>query len=132
MNLLALLLAANMYAHSSHIKAHTTLQEQCLAVAIYKEAGSEPEAGKRAVLDVIRTRMKKRKKTACQIIREPKQFSWNTAHIAPTKDMLLMLKRVDKMKPVVYNAQYFHNISVSPRWSWNMPVKAKVGNHIFY
>ncbi len=59
--------------------------EACLAVAMHKEASGEGLLGQRAVLDTIQQRMKDKHKTACQIIKEPGQFSWDTTDAKATK-----------------------------------------------
>ncbi len=104
----------------------------CMAVAIHKEASGEGLFGEKAVLDVIQQRMKEKHKTACQVIKEPGQFSWSTENISPTKKQLTRYKFVASIPPVVKGARYFHNTSVSPKWARKMKVKAKIGRHYFY
>ena len=104
----------------------------CLAVAIHKEASGEGLLGQRAVLDTIQQRMKDKHKTACQIIKEPGQFSWNTSDIKATKQQLTRYRFIAKIPPVVHEARYFHNTSDHPQWAKKMRVKAKIGKHLFY
>lgn len=110
-----------------------TTEDMCKALTIYKEANTESLAGKRAVLDVIQTRMRKQNKTACQIIKQPKQFSWHKRgmKLHATKDMLTTFYRIDKMAPVYKNAEFFHNTSVKPNWKGLKRI-GKIGGHIFY
>jgi spore germination cell wall hydrolase CwlJ-like protein len=106
----------------------------CIAVTLTKEAATEGLLGKRAVYDAIISRMKESGKTACQIIKEPHQFSWvtkDTKFIA-TKEQLTTYRFVSKMPPVAKGAKYFHNKSVKPSWAKRMRVKLKVKNHYFY
>lgn len=106
---------------------------ECIAVAIYKEASGEGLLGERSILDVIQQRMKDRHKTACQVIKEPGQFSWNTSSISATKKQLTRYRFVSSIPPVVKGARYFHNRKISkPKWARKMPVKAVIGNHVFY
>ena len=106
---------------------------ECLAVAIHKEASGEGLFGQVAVLNVIQQRMKDKHKTACQIIKEPGQFSWDTSSISATKKQLTRYKFVSSIPPVVKGARYFHNKKISkPKWARKMPVKAVIGNHVFY
>ena len=107
---------------------------ECIAVALYKEAATEGLLGKRAIADVITTRMKDSKKSACQVIKEPNQFSWvnSQSTIKATKEQLTTYKFVSKMKPVVEGARYFHNKNVKPSWAKKMKVKLKIKNHYFY
>ena len=104
----------------------------CLAVAIHKEASGEGLLGQRSILDVIQQRMKDKHKTACQIIKEPGQFSWNTEEIKATKQQLTRYRFVAKMLPVVHEARYFHSVKARPSWAKKMKVKAKIGRHYFY
>ncbi len=86
------------------------------------------------MLDVIQTRMRKQKKSACFVIKQPHQFSWtrkNTKYVA-NKDMLTMYKKVANMSPVMEGAEFFHNTSVKPRWAKKMVVVGKIGRHVFY
>ena len=106
--------------------------EACLAVAMHKEASGEGLLGQRSILDVIQQRMKDKRKTACQIIKEPGQFSWSTENISPTKKQLTRYKFVSKIPSVVKGATHFHSISVKPSWAKKMKVKAKIGRHLFY
>ena len=107
---------------------------ECIAVALHKEAATEGLLGKKAVHDVIITRMKSSGKSACQVIKEPNQFSWVTpqSSIKATKEQLTTYRFVSKMKPVVEGARYFHNKSVKPSWTKKMRVKLKIKNHYFY
>ena len=77
--------------------------------------------------------MKDKHKTACQIIKEPGQFSWNTSSISATKKQLTRYRFVSRIPPVVKGATYFHSKNIDkPSWARKMKVKAKVGNHVFY
>ena len=106
---------------------------ECIAVAIYKEASGEGLLGQRAVYDIIQQRMKDKHKTACQVIKEPGQFSWNTSSISATKKQLTRYRFVSRIPPVVKGAAYFHNKNINkPSWARKMKVKAKIGNHVFY
>lgn len=106
----------------------------CIALTLHKEAATEGLLGKKAVLDVLKTRMNESGKTACQIIKEPNQFSWVTkdTKFVATKEQLTTYRFVSKMPPVAKGAKYFHNKSVKPSWAKKMKVKLTLKNHIFY
>jgi len=105
----------------------------CLAVAIHKEASGEGLLGQRSILDVIQQRMKDKHKTACQIIKEPGQFSWDTTDVKATKQQLTRYRFVAKMLPVVKGATHFHTSKIiRPSWAKKMKVKLTLKNHIFY
>ena len=76
--------------------------------------------------------MKDKHKTACQIIKEPGQFSWDVSQIRPTKKQLTRYRFVSKIPTVVKGATHFHSINVKPTWAKKMKVKAKIGRHYFY
>ena len=106
----------------------------CIAVTLTKEAATEGLLGKRAVYDVLRTRMKESGKTACQVIKEPNQFSWvdNSTKFVASKKELTTYKFVSKMKPVVEGAKYFHRKDIKPSWAKRMKPRMKIKDHIFY
>lgn len=104
----------------------------CLAVAIHKEASGEGLLGQRAVLDVIQQRMKDKHKTACQIIKEPGQFSWDTTEIKATKQQLTRYRFIAKIPPVIHEAMYFHSVKARPSWAKKMKYIGRIGKHYFY
>jgi len=107
----------------------------CIAVTLSKEAATEGLLGKRAVLDVLHTRMKESGKTACQVVMQPNQFSWTKGigtFPSPSKKELTTYRFVAKMKPVVEGATHFHNLKVKPSWAKKMKPKLKIKSHIFY
>ena len=106
--------------------------EACLAVAMHKEASGEGLLGQRSILDVIQQRMKDKHKTACQVIKEPGQFSWDTTDVKATKQQLTRYRFIAKIPPVVHEARYFHSVKARPSWAKKMRVKAKIGKHLFY
>ena len=106
----------------------------CLAIALYKEAATEGLLGKKAVLDVIQTRMNESGKTACQIIKEPHQFSWVTkdTKFVATKEQLTTYRFVSKMPPVVKGATHFHTSYSNPKWRKHMKFVGRIKHHLFY
>lgn len=115
------------------IKRPVTATE-CLAWVINDEARGESLKGARAVLDVVLRRMKLRKKTACQVVAEPKQFSGYKpgVFLGITQEMLTKYEVVNKMPPSVPNCEYFHANYVSPYWNNGLVKCKQIGNHIFY
>jgi spore germination cell wall hydrolase CwlJ-like protein len=107
---------------------------RCMAWVIHDEARGEPLRGAKAVLDVVRTRMKKRKKTACQIISAKKQFSGYRRGVFDnvTDKMLARYFEADRMAPVMRGCEYFHANYTLPAWSNDMVRCGRVGAHVFY
>lgn len=105
----------------------------CAAWAIFDEARGEPIEGQRAVLDVIITRMVKYDMTACQVVKQPGQFSgYNpSVGIRVTKNMLTAYAEVSRMAPVAEDAEFFHADYVHPAWK-SVDRMFQIGHHIFY
>jgi len=106
----------------------------CMAWAIHDEARGEPKQGQKAVYDVIKHRMKARNMTACEVVKQPSQFSGYKRGMKLVTDeaMLQRLDEVSKMRPVVPNADYFHAKHVQPYWASKMKKVLTVGKHVFY
>lgn len=123
----------------------------CLAMNIYREAGSEPFEGKVAVAQVTlnRTNDSRFPKDICGVVHQKNvfmekivcQFSWycdsdtrarpinNPAYresMEVAKKVLLEGFRL----PSLEKAMYFHGTHINP--NWRLPRVAKIGNHIFY
>lgn len=110
----------------------------CLALTIYHEARGEPILGQQAVAEVVLNRVDKRNQTVCQVVYEPKQFSWSNTRGVPKPsrdwDSSVQLARSyldgEKNTSVTNGAQYFHTNSIP------LSCKAKnvkrIGNHVFY
>ncbi len=107
--------------------------DRCLAWVLWSEARGEPLEGARAVYDVIHTRMKIRKLSACQVVRQKFQFSGYKPGMTLKVDENAWdrLTKVRQMKPVASGAEYFHATYVQPIWAVEMKRIKQVGNHIF-
>lgn len=108
--------------------------EACLAWVIHDEARGESLRGARAVLDAVLIRMKQRKKTACEVVKEPAQFPGyrDGSFKSINQEMLTRYEVASKMSPVVANCPFFHATYVSPVWRWKMERCKQIGKHIFY
>lgn len=105
----------------------------CVAEVVYAEARGEGEAGMRAVTNVIYNRSKRRGKSPCIIVRQPNQFA-KPRRIDRNSKAFRIAKRlsINPGRDNTNGATYFHNTSVRPKWSYNMKITLKLGNHIFY
>lgn len=120
---------------------------ECLAQAVYFEAGGESEAGQRAVAAVIMNRVHSGRfpDKVCDVIHEAHkgtcQFSWwcdgksdeprdpeRWAMAQQAAHDVLSGGHVDK----THGALFFHARYVRPRWSKKLQKTAAIGNHIFY
>ena len=125
-----------------------TTASQCMTQAIYYEAGNEPDAGKRAVAQVILNRVASPAfpKSVCAVVqqgasrpgcqftfmcdgslsRPPAVAGWTRAHEI-AEDALK-----GYIDTTVGAATHYHADYVFPTWAPTMVKLAKVGRHIFY
>jgi len=105
-----------------------------MAWVIDDEARGEPQRGQKAVYDVVKHRMETQRLTACEVVKEPYQFSGyhRGMHMRATEEMLQRLAKLRRMKPVVPNATYFHSKDVHPTWAARMKKVLTIGRHSFY
>jgi hypothetical protein len=121
---------------------------QCLTSAVYYEAGAEPEAGKRAVAQVVINRWASRAfpKTICSVIhqgapapgcqfsfmcdgaraRKPSPEGWADA------EMVARAALNGYVEASVGAATHYHADYVVPVWAATMLKLVKLGRHIFY
>jgi hypothetical protein len=121
---------------------------QCLTSAIYYEAGREPEAGKRAVAQVVINRWANRAfpKTICGVVdqgapapgcqfsfmcdgsltRKPAPDAWRDA------EMIARAALNGYVETSVGAATHYHADYVVPVWAATMLKLTKLGRHIFY
>lgn len=117
----------------------------CMAKNIYHEAKGEPDLGKYAVAQVTVNRAKHSKYPdgICEVVLQPKQFSWaNDSSVRwatprgpawehskkVAHDVLAEGKRVHGLD----RALFFHADYVRPNWANQKRKLAKIGAHIFY
>ena len=111
---------------------------QCMVANVWHEARGESIKGMHAVALVTMNRVRQRNKTVCEIVYEPRQFSWT---VNVTSDML---DNIDNVRRAVANvmtnnisdftngATHYHANYVSPLWASSMRRVAIVGKHHFY
>ena len=134
-------------ANEVHLSANDF---QCLAQAIYFEAGDDIPTGQRAVGDVIINRLRDPRfpKTVCDIIHQGGegapgrcQFSWwCDGRSDATGDGIRWQMAEQAANEVVSGdypdwtkgALFFHNKSVHPYWSKRLQLTNVIGEHIFY
>ncbi|WP_265571635.1 cell wall hydrolase [Sphingomicrobium nitratireducens] len=120
----------------------------CLAEAIYYEAGFEPEAGRRAVAQVILNRVAHPAfpSSVCGVVyegaRQPVcQFSYTcdgSLARRPAAGAMAAARRIagealaGHVEKAVGTATHYHADYVAPRWAPLLSKVAKVGTHIFY
>lgn len=126
-------------------------EAECMAAAIYHEAGGEHNDGKWAVAQVVLNRMKNGAfpNTACGVVYQGAhddkpgcQFSWacdgmdkaikvgSTAWQESKRIAVAVLS--GQQHAETSGALYFHNASVRPRWATKDRFVARIGGHFFY
>ncbi len=123
--------------------------QYCLSQAIYYEAGMEPDAGQRAVAQVILNRVRhpsypgtvcgviyqgSERATGCQFTytcdgslrRKPDRFHWNRARKVANEAL------TGKSYTTVGTATHYHATYVYPYWAPGLRFLGTVGAHRFY
>ena len=121
---------------------------QCLTAAIYYEAGNEPEAGQRAVAQVILNRVRHPAfpATICGVIyqgseRAGCQFSYACdGSMARTPARASWLRAMGvaaamlggTVEPEIGMATHYHTFAVTPAWNRQLVMTAAIGAHFFH
>lgn len=122
---------------------------QCLTAAIYYEAANEPDAGQRAVAQVILNRVRhpafpatvcgviyqgSERTSGCQfsyacdgsMARVPSRVAWARA-MRVAGDML-----AGQVEASVGTATHYHTYAVTPSWNRSLVMTAAIGAHFFH
>ena len=111
---------------------------QCMVANVWHEARGEGIKGMHAVALVTMNRAKQRQKSVCDVVYEPRQFSWT---VNVTSDMLDNIDDVrkaaadvmtDSINDITNGATHYHASYVSPLWADKMQRVAVIGKHHFY
>lgn len=122
---------------------------QCLTAAIYYEAASEPDAGQRAVAQVVLNRVAHPAypKTVCGVVYEGSerptgcQFSFTCDGALARRPQRLFWDRAEAvareaLAGAVYApvglATHYHTVQVSPYWAPSLQYLGTIGAHRFY
>jgi len=91
-----------------------------------------------AVALVTMNRAKQRQKSVCDVVYEPRQFSWT---VNVTSEMLDNINNVryavanvmtNNIKDITNGATHYHASTVTPVWADKMQRVAVIGKHQFY
>lgn len=111
---------------------------QCLVANVWHEARGEGIKGMHAVALVTMNRAKQRHKSVCDIVYEPRQFSW-TAHVtghipSNINDVRRAVANVmtHNVSDFTNGATHYHASYVNPLWASSMHRVAIIGKHHFY
>ena len=127
------------------------LAVNCLAAAVYYEAGTEPPAGQRAVAQVVLNRVRDRKFPAsvCGVVFQRTtrrhsvcQFSFvcdgsfrrRPPHAAQLAKARTVAEQAlaGRVAPEVGTATHYHATYVHPSWERRLVKVDRIGRHIFY
>lgn len=112
----------------------------CLALNVYFEATGEPIDGQFAVAMVTLNRAKRDPAKVCDVVYEPKQFSWTMKRPAVPKDDDRNYQHARKVALLAFNMQdftggadHYHAIYMRPDWDYRkITITGQWGNHLFY
>lgn len=122
---------------------------QCLTAAIYYEAASEPDAGQRAVAQVVLNRVAHPSypNTVCGVVYQGSerttgcQFSFTCDGSLTRKPMRLFWQRAEDVARQALSGQvyapvglatHYHTIAVHPYWAPTLTPVGTIGAHRFY
>jgi len=140
--------------------ARSWTDAKCLALNAVKEAGNQGIRGMQATMAVVINRSKHPNypNGVCQVILEPRQFSWANKLTAkqrtsirrgrgtgleaanspvdslPYMQALTMAQKPDKQLQQVLPAGtlYYHTTKIKPKWSKKLKRVATIKDHVFY
>lgn len=112
----------------------------CLAAVAFLEARGEGLDGMAAVADTVITRMAHRDQSACEVAQSG-QYAWaevNLEYLGPEDRIAFdMAKQI--ATAAIYGhshmgieADFFHEVSVTPYWADDMALVGRIGNHVYY
>lgn len=122
---------------------------ECMAAAIYYEAGQEPEAGQMAVAQVILNRLRHPRfpKSVCDVVYQGAerasgcQFTFScdgSLRRRPDAAGMARARRVADLalhggtSVLAGQATHYHTIWIVPLWAHEMSKVAIIGHHVFY
>lgn len=122
-----------------------SIEQDCLASAVYFEARGEGLRGQLAVAGVVLNRVASSRypNTICQVVEQPWQFSFvNATGRIPAADRssrawlnavaIARIAQAGTSRAVDSNVLWYHADYVSPSWGRRLARQDKIGLHIFY
>jgi spore germination cell wall hydrolase CwlJ-like protein len=118
-------------------------EKDCLALNVYHEGRSESTLGQFMIMDVVNNRSKSKNypTNLCDVIKQPKQFSWYNNGWKPARNkkvLHVIRKNVDEFyfmlskNNISKGAMWYHTKNVKPRWRNSLKYVSTIENHIFY
>lgn len=120
---------------------------ECLAKNSYYEGRHLSITGQTAILLTVNNRIKSKSfpRTPCEVIYQPKQFSWThlvSNHTPYEKEVYTIIKistealwkQLDRIPDITLGATYYHAtwMKVEPCWVADMKFLVEIDEHRFY
>lgn len=111
---------------------------KCMVENVWHEARGEGIKGMHAVALVTMNRAKQRHKTVCEIVYEPRQFSWTATVTGYLPSNIDDVRRAvanvmtNNVNDFTNGATHYHASHVNPLWAGDMQRVAIIGKHHFY
>lgn len=142
-NIITAAIVGGTLVSCTHANETRASELKCLADNIYFEALTESEAGQIAVANVTMNRVKHPAfpNSVCDVVWEPKQFSWTHDGKSDVPGSKNAYKEVYEIAKAVYDGNilditegstFYHADYVNPSWNKVMTRVAKIDAHIFY
>lgn len=120
-------------------------EQKCLALNIYFEARGESAQGQMAVAHVTLNRVRSNRfpNSICDVVYQPRQFSWTHTRKSHTPHNKTAWKRAKYIASIAVQwhnigedfsegALFFHADYVQPYWAEHFEQTLQIGRHIFY
>lgn len=119
---------------------HELQELRCQALNIYHEARGSTVINQVAVAWVVRNRMERSGKSACEVVFEPRQFSWTARRVGAPREAdawrraqeLALLVMEDQIVDITRGATHFHETTIRPTWSRRAKQSVRIGAHVFH
>jgi spore germination cell wall hydrolase CwlJ-like protein len=134
---------------SLRVAAKNSVEQHCMAEAIYYEARSESRQGQLAVAEVVSNRVRSglypntvcgvvyqgsERSTGCQFSftcdgsmkKRPRGAAWREANAISAQVLMGMVR------PVTNRATHYHTTAIDPYWSASLVETTRIGAHVFY
>lgn len=132
----------SLHRHAKHVVTSTQTEDECLATAIYWEAGNETESGKIAVAEVILNRYYVHMASSiCNVINQKGQFGFKKFHHPTIKvdlykkchDIALLIMSTPQNEFIIpKNILYFNTKNVHKFMQHKLHLYETIGNQSFY
>jgi len=142
-NIITAAIFGGILVSCTHANESRAAEIECLATNIYFEALTESEAGQVAVANVTMNRVNSKHfpNSVCEVVWEPKQFSWTHDGKSDKPSSKKAYEEVYEIAKAVYDGNivditegstFYHADYVNPSWNKVMQRVAKIDRHIFY